>query len=468
MRYISTRGEAPALAFEDVLLAGLARDGGLYLPEAWPRLAPAELRDLRGLDYGALACRVMLPFLGGSIAEETFAAMVREAYSSFDHKAVAPLRQLGAGEWLMELFHGPTLAFKDLALQLVGRLFDHVLKRRGERVTIVGATSGDTGSAAIEACKGRQAIDIFILHPHGRISEVQRRQMTTVDAPNVWNIAVEGSFDDCQDLVKGMFNDEGFREAHRLSAVNSINWARIMAQIPYYVWAAVALGAPERELAFAVPTGNFGNVYAAYAARAMGLPVAQLIVGSNRNDILTRFFASGVMEIRAVEPSLSPSMDIQISSNFERLLFDILRRDGARTADAVQRLRKEGRLTLGNDAWHELLQLFSGARLDDEGTKRAIAELYRDTGELVDPHSVIGVAAGRSRLKDKATPLVALATAHPAKFPDAVEAATGVRPALPARLRDLGQRPEKYTILPNSLEEIERFVRQALVMRGAA
>ncbi len=468
MRYISTRGEAPALAFEDVLLAGLARDGGLYLPEAWPRLAPAELRDLRGLDYGALACRVMLPFLGGSIAEETFAAMVREAYSSFDHKAVAPLRQLGAGEWLMELFHGPTLAFKDLALQLVGRLFDHVLKRRGERVTIVGATSGDTGSAAIEACKGRQAIDIFILHPHGRISEVQRRQMTTVDAPNVWNIAVEGSFDDCQDLVKGMFNDEGFREAHRLSAVNSINWARIMAQIPYYVWAAVALGAPERALAFAVPTGNFGNVYAAYAARAMGLPVAQLIVGSNRNDILTRFFASGVMEIRAVEPSLSPSMDIQISSNFERLLFDILRRDGARTADAVQRLRKEGRLTLGNDAWHELLQLFSGARLDDEGTKRAIAELYRDTGELVDPHSVIGVAAGRSRLKDKATPLVALATAHPAKFPDAVEAATGVRPALPARLRDLGQRPEKYTILPNSLEEIERFVRQALVMRGAA
>jgi len=468
LRYISTRGEAPALAFEDVLLAGLARDGGLYLPEAWPRLSPAELNDLRGLDYAALACRVMLPFLGGSIAEEAFAAMVREAYSSFDHKAVAPLRQLGAGEWLMELFHGPTLAFKDMALQLVGRLFDHTLKRRGERVTIVGATSGDTGSAAIEACKGRQAIDIFILHPHGRISEVQRRQMTTVDAPNVWNIAVEGSFDDCQDLVKGMFNDEGFREEHRLSAVNSINWARIMAQIPYYVWAAVALGAPERALAFAVPTGNFGNVYAAYAARAMGLPVVQLIVGSNRNDILTRFFASGVMEIRAVEPSLSPSMDIQISSNFERLLFDLLARDGRRVAEALSRLRKEGRLPLERGAWQEVLRLFSGVRLDDEATKRAIAELYRDTGELLDPHSAIGVVAGRSLRKDKATPLVALATAHPAKFPDAVEAATGVQPALPDRLRDLGQRSEKYTILSNSLEEIEGFVRQALRMRGAA
>ena len=468
MRYVSTRGAAPALAFDDVLLAGLARDGGLYLPEAWPRLKAPDIRALRGLSYPELAARVMRPFLGERLADDVFEALVREAYASFGHEAVAPLKQLGANDWLLELFHGPTLAFKDVALQLVGRLFDHVLKRRGERVTIVGATSGDTGSAAIEACRDRDAIDIFILHPHGRVSDVQRRQMTTVDAANVWNIAVEGSFDDCQDLVKAMFNDHAFRDEMRLSAVNSINWARIMAQIPYYVWAAVALGAPEREVAFAVPTGNFGNVFAGYAAREMGLPVTEFVIGSNRNDILTRFFEQGAMEIRAVEPSLSPSMDIQVSSNFERLLFDLLGRDGARVSAAMERFRTEGKLPLEASQWQAARRLFSGYRVDDEGTKFAIAGIQRATGELVDPHTAIGVAAGRARRKDRAVPMIALATAHPAKFPDAVEAATGVRPPLPARLSDLLDRKEKYTIFNNNLDSIEQFVRERVAMRGAA
>jgi threonine synthase len=468
LRYLSTRGQAPALGFEEVLLAGLARDGGLYLPEAWPRFSAAALRALRGLSYPELARRVMAPFLGGRIAEADFAAMVADSYAGFDHSAVVPLRQLAAEEWLLELFHGPTLAFKDLALQLVGRLFDHVLKQRGERVTIVGATSGDTGSAAIEACRGREAVDIFILHPEGRVSEVQRRQMTTVDAPNVWNIAIQGSFDDCQDLVKAMFNDQPFRDALRLSAVNSINWARIMAQIPYYVWAAVALGAPEREIAFAVPTGNFGNVYAGYAARAIGLPVAQLVVGSNRNDILARFFASGAMEIRGVEPSLSPSMDIQVSSNFERLLYDLLGRDGARVAAAMRGFRETGRLATEPGAWRELGRLFAGHRLDDEATLAAIRAIHRETGELLDPHSAIGVAAGRAARRDPAVPLVALATAHPAKFPDAVAAATGIRPALPPRLASLREKPERLARLPARLAPLQAFLKERAAMRGAA
>lgn len=468
MRYISTRGSAPALAFDEVLLAGLARDGGLYVPESWPRLSKAELSALRGLDYPELAYRVMRPFVGGRIADETFAALVRDAYAGFEHKAIAPLKQLGPDDWLLELFHGPTLAFKDFALQLIGRLFEHVLKRRGERVAIVGATSGDTGSAAIEACRDKDAIDIFMLHPAGRISDVQRRQMTTVAAANVWNIAIEGSFDDCQELVKGMFNDRPFRDSHRLGAVNSINWARIMGQIPYYIWAAIALGAPDRKVAFAVPTGNFGNVFAGYAAREMGLPVRQLVVGSNRNDILTRFFEAGAMERRAVEPTLSPSMDIQVSSNFERLLFDLLARDGAKLTAALEAFRKEGRLPIARAAWLKARRLFSGHRLDDEATTAAMARLYRETGELIDPHSAIGVMAGRAMREDRSVPMVALATAHPAKFPDAVEAATGVRPALPARLGALLHRPERLVTLANELKEVEAFVRDRLAMRGAA
>ena len=468
LRYISTRGAAPALAFDDVLLAGLARDGGLYMPDRWPRLAPKELRALRGLSYPELALRVMLPFLGGRITEKTFGPLVRDAYASFDHHAVVPLRQIGTEEWLLELFHGPTLAFKDLALQLVGRLFDHVLRRRGERVVIAGATSGDTGSAAIEACRDREAIEIFILHPRGRVSEVQRRQMTTVSAANVWNIAIDGSFDDCQDLVKAMFSDQPFRDAMRLSAVNSINWARIMAQIPYYVWSALALGAPERPVAFAVPSGNFGNVYAGYAAREMGLPIAQLVVGSNRNDVLARFFEQGAIETRAVVPTLSPSMDIQIPSNFERLLFDLLGRDGGKVASAMDRLRAGGRLAIAKPAWRRARRIFSGHRLDDESTTRAITDVYRDTGVLLDPHTAIGVMAGRAARRDAAIPVIALATAHPAKFPDAVEAATGVRPALPARLADLLARPERFTSLPNQLGAVEAFIRERVSLRGAA
>jgi threonine synthase len=428
------------------------------LPEAWPRLEPEAIRNLRGLGYAELAFRVMRPFIGDAFDDATLSPLVEAAYADFDHKAIAPLKQLGAEEWLLELFHGPTLAFKDLALQLVGRLFDDLLRRRGQRATIVGATSGDTGSAAIEACRERDAIDIFILHPQGRVSEVQRRQMTTVAAANVFNIAVEGSFDDCQDLVKAMFNDARFRERWKLSAVNSINWARIMAQIPYYVWAAVQLGAPERAVAFAVPTGNFGNVFAAYAAHAMGLPVAQLVVGSNRNDILTRFFETGSMSVRAVEPTLSPSMDIQISSNFERLLFDLLGRDGQAVAAAMQRFRAEGRLKLDEGAWRAACRLFDGYRLDDAATKAAIAGIHGETGELLDPHSAIGVMAGRAKRRDKTLPMVALATAHPAKFPDAVEAATGIHPPLPPRLAGLLTGREQFAVLPNDLAAVESFI----------
>ena len=397
MRYISTRGEAPILEFDEVLLAGLATDGGLYVPETWPRFSADEIRDMRGLSYADLATRIMLPFLGGRIAEADFASLVRDAYSGFDHAATVPLKQLDDNLWLMELFHGPTLAFKDVALQLLGRLFDHVLTRRGERITIVGATSGDTGSAAIEACRDREAIDIFILHPHGRVSDVQRRQMTTVPSANVHNIAIEGSFDDCQDLVKAMFGDAGFRQEMRLGAVNSINWARIMAQIVYYFRAALALGAPDRAVSFAVPTGNFGNVYAGYAAREMGLPVSQFVIGSNRNDISDPFHRNRRDGGAGVEPTLSPSMDIQVSSNFERLLFDACDREGAAVTNTMAEFRESGRLTVPQGGMDAIQSLFDGHRLDDEQTLAAIKGEYAANGELLDPHSVIGVAAARAK-----------------------------------------------------------------------
>lgn len=468
MRYISTRGDAPILEFDEVMLAGLAEDGGLYVPEVWPQFSADDLHAMRGLTYAELATRVMSPFLGGRIGEADFAEMVRDAYAEFDHAATVPLKQLDDSLWLMELFHGPTLAFKDVALQLLGRLFDHVLTRRGERVTIVGATSGDTGSAAIEACRDREAIDIFILHPHGRVSEVQRRQMTTVSSANVHNIAIEGSFDDCQDLVKAMFGTAEFRSEMRLSAVNSINWARIMAQIVYYFRAALAFGAPERPVAFAVPTGNFGNVYAGYAAHAMGLPVAQLVIGSNRNDILTRFMETGVMEVRGVEPSLSPSMDIQVSSNFERLLFDACDREGAAVVKTMIDFRKTGRLTVPQGGMKMIGALFDGHRLDDEETLAAIDAEYRSSGELLDPHSVIGVAAGRAKGRHPATPMVALATAHPAKFPAVVERATGVHPSLPPRLADLFEREERYEVLANDLDSVMAHIRARVEVKGAA
>jgi len=458
MRYVSTRGKAPTLGFDDVLLAGLARDGGLYVPEAWPRFTPAEWKALAGLSYAETAFRVLKPFVGGTIADSDLERMIEDTYKEFGHPAVAPLKQIGANDWLMELFHGPTLAFKDYALQLVGRLFDHVLKQRKARVTIVGATSGDTGSAAIEACRGREAVDIFILYPQGRVSEVQRRQMTTVRANNVHTLAVEGTFDDCQDLVKAMFNDIAFRDRMKLSAVNSINWARIAAQIVYYVVAAVRLGAPQRPVSFSVPTGNFGNVFAGYAAHRMGLPIPGFVIGSNRNDILYRLLESGTMKMEAVEPSLSPSMDIQVSSNLERLLFEIAGRNGKAIETMMTRFRKKRELALSPPRYKRLTKLFSGARADDAKTMAIIKRVLETTGELIDPHTAVGLAAAEIKRPDAAIPMVTLATAHPAKFPDAVEKATGVRPSLPPRLSDLLQRPERVTVLPNDLRAVQDFV----------
>lgn len=459
MRYVSTRGQAPARDFADVLLAGLAEDGGLFVPEAWPHFTPADWRSMRVLSYPELAARVMQPFTGTSIAFNDLLAICQDAYAGFGHPAVAPLVQLETHLFTQELFHGPTLAFKDMAMQVLGRLFDHVLTRRNERVTIVGATSGDTGSAAIEACAGRDRVDMMILHPHGRTSLVQRRQMTTVLSPNIGNIAIEGNFDDCQDLVKAMFADASFRQEVRLSAVNSINWARIAAQIPYYVAAALALGAPEREVAFSVPTGNFGNVLAAWAARRMGLPVARLIIGSNRNDILTRFLENNDMSIVPVEPSLSPSMDIQVSSNFERLLFEGLDRDAARTREMMQAFRTTGRMPVPDAVWHRARTVLHGFRLDDAGTEAEIRRLYETCGYLADPHTAIGIAAARAHRCPAGAPIVAMATAHPAKFPDAVEKATGIRPPLPPRMADLFEREERFTVMPNELGAVEAAVR---------
>jgi threonine synthase len=460
MRYISTRGEAPPRDFEGVLLAGLAEDGGLFLPESWPVLTAAEWRGLRGLPYPALAARVLSLFTGGAPDEAELAPLLHEAYAGFGHPAVAPLVQLDHRVFALELFHGPTLAFKDMAMQALGRLFDATLARRGERVTIVGATSGDTGSAAIEACRDRDAIDIVILHPHGRTTEVQRRQMTTVPSANVANIAIDGSFDDCQDLVKAMFGDAAFREEMRLAAVNSINWARVALQVPYYVAAALALGAPDREVAFSVPTGNFGNVLAAWAARRMGLPIAQLIVGSNRNDILTRFLAANDMTVRGVEPSLSPSMDIQVSSNFERLLFELLGRDAATTAETMRRFRADGRMPVPDAAWSTAAAVFRGFALDDAGTLAEIARLDAG-GYPADPHTAVGTAAAIAvPPSDRAIPVVVAATAHPAKFPEAVRRATGRTPPLPPRLADLYDRPERFTRLPAELRAVQDFVRR--------
>ena len=465
MRYISTRGQAPDRDFADVLLAGLAEDGGLFVPQTWPHFSPADFRSMRGLPYAELAARVMQPFAGTSIPFEVLRSICHDAYAGFGHPAVAPLVQLETGLFAQELFHGPTLAFKDMAMQVLGRLFDYVLTKRDQRVTIVGATSGDTGSAAIEACAGRDRVDIMILHPHGRTSAVQRRQMTTVHAPNVGNIAIDGTFDDCQDMVKAMFADSAFRTEVRLSAVNSINWARIAAQIPYYVASALALGAPDREVAFSVPTGNFGNVLAAWAARRMGLPVARLIVGSNRNDILARFLASNDMSMLPVEPSLSPSMDIQVSSNFERVLFELLDRDPDATRETMLDFRRTGRMAVADAIWHRARGLFHGFRLDDPGTAAEIRRIHAASGYLADPHTAIGIAAARALPCGGGVPIVAMATAHPAKFPDAMEQATGHRPALPPRMADLFEREERFAVLPNNLATVEAAVR-ALVGRN--
>ena len=457
LKYVSTRGQAPVLDFGDVLLAGLAADGGLYVPDRWPELTPEALsgRPGRG-DYADLAAEVMWPFVDGAYTRERFDEMVRDAYASFAHPEVAPMVALDDGLWLMELFHGPTLAFKDIALQLVGRLFDEELARRGERVTIVGATSGDTGSAAIEAVRDRQNIEIVILHPHGRVSEVQRRQMTTAASANVHNVAIEGTFDHCQDLVKAMFADADFRAEQRLSAVNSINWARVMAQTVYYV-AAVTRHGLER-VSFSVPTGNFGNVLAGHAARQMGLAIDRFIVASNRNDILTQFFTAGSMAISEVHPTLSPSMDIQVSSNLERLLFELLDRDGTRTAQMLEDFRATGHLEIDPAIQAGLAQGWSGIRVDEDDTIDTIASLHGDTGIIIDPHTAVGLAAARRADRRPDEQMVVMATAHPAKFGDAVEAAIGKLPPMPDALAELAERPERCTRLPNDLAAVKSHV----------
>ncbi len=452
MRYVSTRGEAPVLGFADVLLAGLATDGGLYVPDEWPAMPELPVGS-----YADLAAAVMEPFIGEDIGRDDLLAMCRDAYATFRHAATVPLVQIGPDQWIMELFHGPTLAFKDVALQVVGRMFDHVLTSRNERVMIVGATSGDTGSAAIDGVRGCKNVDIVILYPAGRVSDVQRRQMTTVDAPNVHTVAVEGTFDDCQDLVKAMFNDIAFRNELNLSAVNSINWARVMAQIVYYVAAADALG--QQPVTFSVPTGNFGNVLAGWIARQMGTPIETLIVGSNTNDILTRFFESRDMVATGVTPTLSPSMDIQVSSNFERLLFEINDRNGRQTASQMAEFRSSGTLAVSKSQYDQwIAPAFRAGRCDDERTVAVMADVYRETGMLIDPHTAVGVAASRT-CSTPGVPTVTLATAHPAKFPDAVLRATGRHPALPDHLADLLERPENSTTLPADLVTLQGFVR---------
>jgi threonine synthase len=451
VRYVSTRGQAEELGFADVLLAGLARDGGLYVPDTWPTLP-----DLSGrITYEEVAAAIIGCFVGDDLSSEQVAALCRDAYATFRHPAVAPLVQIDDQHWLLELFHGPTLAFKDVALQLVGRMFDLVLAARGERITIVGATSGDTGSAAIDGVKGCDNVDIVILYPAGRTSDVQRRQMTTVDSPNVHAIAIDGNFDDCQDLVKAMFGDAAFRDELRLSAVNSINWARVMAQIVYYVTASRALAG---DVTFCVPTGNFGNVLAGWIAREMGAPIHDFIVASNTNDILTRFINADDMSTRDVVPTLSPSMDIQVSSNFERLLFEMNGRDGGMTAEQLGRFRASGRLDVEADQRAAFIDgSFRAARCDDDETLLEIGRVYRATGLLLDPHTATGTAAAHALSGDR--PIITLSTAHPAKFPDAVERATGVRPSLPAHLADLFERPERTETLPNDLATVQGFVR---------
>lgn len=466
MRYLSTRGAARPLQFEDVLIEGLARDGGLYVPETWPPLSADQIAGFAGRPYVAVAEAAIAPFAGG-VAPEALRQVLADAYATFRTPEVAPLTSLEAlapNLHLLELWHGPTLAFKDVAMQVLGGLFDHVLAKRGERVTIVGATSGDTGSAAIEAFRGRKNADIFILHPHGRTSEVQRRQMTTVDAPNVFNVAVEGTFDDCQNLLKAMFNDTAFRDGVNMSGVNSINWARLMPQIVYYLTAAVRLGGPDRPVAFSVPTGNFGDIYAGYAASKMGLPVERLVIASNQNDILTRVMRTGEHTLGPVAQTLAPSMDIQISSNFERLLFDMLGRDGAAVAGLMDELHATQRFAVPPDALASASALFGAERVDETQTLDTMRAVHAATGMLMDPHTAIGVAAARS---DRAanpsdTPMVVLGTAHPAKFPDAVEKATGVRPPLPEHLADLYDRDEHYDVLPNDLAAVQAYVRSRI------
>jgi len=461
MRYVSTRGEAPALDFVEVMLAGLARDGGLYVPESWPKLDPGAIAGFAGKPYAEVACEVIRPFIGASLPEADVARMVREAYGNFRHPAVTPLVQLGPNLFALELFHGPTLAFKDLAMQFVARLMDHVLRGRGERATIVVATSGDTGGAAVEAFRGRSQVDVVVLFPHGRISDVQRRMMTTAPDQNVHALAIEGTFDDCQALLKAMFNHQAFRDRVRLSGVNSINWARIVAQAVYYFTAAVALGAPERKIAFTVPTGNFGDVYAGYVAQRMGLPIDRLVVATNVNDILVRTLATGDYEIREVVPTTSPSMDIQVSSNFERLLFDAYGRDGKAVAASMGSLAQSRRFSVSAPALKAIRALFTAGRADEQESAAEMRAWMREANYCADPHTAVALAVAEKETRDPAVPMVVLSTAHPAKFPQAVEAACGVAAKLPDWLADLGTRKERVTVLPAEQGAVERYVASA-------
>ena len=461
MKYISTRGKAPALSFGDVLLAGLANDGGLYVPENLPRYSKEEIASWASLSYQDLAFKVMWPFVEGEIPEDAFKSMINDAYSSFNHESIAPMVQVGNNEWVLELFRGPTLAFKDFALQLLGRLMDYVLAQRNEKLVIMGATSGDTGSAAIEGCRHSEHLSIFILHPYQRVSEVQRRQMTTVIDDNVFNIAVKGNFDDCQGMVKSSFADQSFLKGAKLGAVNSINWARIMAQIVYYFSSALAVGAPHRKVSFSVPTGNFGDIFAGYLAKQMGLPVDQLVVATNQNDILHRVIAENDMSRQALNVTLSPSMDIMVSSNFERLLFDAHGRDGAAIDDLMARFN-QGDVSLNDQAWSFVKENFDSYKVDDKRTCDVIADVHAKTQYLLDPHTAIGLEAARQCWKDKSVPMITLATAHPVKFPEAVEKAGCESPSLPEHMKDLFEREESYSVLDNELAQVQSFVAERI------
>lgn len=458
MKYISTRGQAPVLGFEEVLLTGLATDGGLYVPETLPHYSLEEIRSWRELPYNELAYKIIQPFVAEFIDGDELRAMLKDTYAVFAHKAVVPLQQIDHNEYVMELFHGPTLAFKDFALQLLGRLLDHALQKRGEKAVIMGATSGDTGSAAIEGCRRCSNIDIFILHPHQRVSEVQRRQMTTVLGDNIFNLAVEGNFDDCQRMVKESFSDQSFlRGERRLVAVNSINWARIMAQIVYYFYAALNLGAPDRKMAFSVPTGNFGDIFAGYLAMQMGLPIDQLVIATNKNDVLHRVMSQNQYEALPLEHTLSPSMDIVVSSNFERLLFDLYDRDGAVIAQLMKDMAS-GRATLDVAKLDKARIVFDSACVDDDATCATIRQVHAETGYLLDPHTAIGVHAARATRRDVCVPMITLGTAHPVKFAEAVQKSGLESPALPHHLADLLSRVERYDVLPNERNKVQAYM----------
>ena len=458
MRYISTRGAAPVLTFGEAMLTGLARDGGLYVPETIPTLSKDDIAALSGLTYEEAAFRIMRPFVGDTFTDAEFRSAIDKAYAGFGHAARAPLVQLGPNHFLLELFHGPTLAFKDFAMQLIGQLFQIALAREGRRVTIVGATSGDTGSAAMEAFRGLANVDLFILYPHGRVSDVQRRQMTTPSESNVHALALDGDFDDCQSRLKDMFNDFAFRDEVGLAGVNSINWARVLAQVVYYFTSAVSLGAPHRKVSFTVPTGNFGDIFAGYIARRMGLPIDRLVIATNQNDILHRCLTTGRYQMDGVKPSISPSMDIQISSNFERALFDAYGRDGGAVAQLMGEMKAKGGFAVSQGALQWLRDTFTSGRVSEAETTAAIAAEQAASGELLCPHSAIGVKVAADHLGP--VPMITLATAHPAKFPDAVEKATGIRPGLPPRMADLFDRPERLTRVANDLSAIEKIVRE--------